>query len=84
MTLNTEPVAIANSVAAFVETILVALIAFGFELSGEQVAGITAVIIAGGQTAATIFARRRAFSPSTVEEVAANVAAGRDAGLLDH
>lgn len=75
-----EAVAIANSIAAAVEAILVVVIAFGVELTGEQVAGITAAIIAVGQTVATFVARRNVFSQSTVDEVVANVVSGVEAG----
>lgn len=59
ITVQGEPVAIANSVAALVELILIAAIAFGLDLTTEQVVAITAVIVGVGQTVATIFGRSR-------------------------
>lgn len=57
MVASREPVAVANAVAGFVELLLVALIAFGLDLTAEQVAAVTAVIIGAGQVAATLYAR---------------------------
>lgn len=57
--MNREPVAIANAVAALVETVLILAIAFGLDLTPEQMAGTLAVIIAVGQTAATLVGRSK-------------------------
>lgn len=78
-----EPVAIINSITAAIEAILVAVVAFGLDLSGEQIGAIMGAVIAVGAVVQTTLAHSRVFSPATVEEIAANIAAGRDAGLLD-
>ena len=80
--MNKEAVAIVNSIAAAVEAVLIGVIAFGVELTGEQVAAVSAGIIAVGQAVATVLARGRVFSQATVEEVVANVVAAQEAGDL--
>ena len=54
-----EPVAVANSAAAVVSALLICLIAFGVELTDEQIAGVVGVIIALGALGATVFGRAR-------------------------
>lgn len=78
-----EPARIITAIVGAVEAVLVAAIAFGVDITPEQLSAVTAALLAVGGTVQAILIRARVFAPSTVEEVARNVAAGRDAGLLD-
>lgn len=77
-----EPIIIVNSIAAAIEAVILAGVAFGLEVTVEQLGAISVAVVAVGQAVATVIGRGRVFAPSTVEEVAANVAEGRDAGFL--
>lgn len=52
-----EPVASANAIAMALEAIIVAAIAFGVDISADQKTALTAMVIALGQTIATIIGR---------------------------
>lgn len=80
--MQNEPLAIINSITAAVSAVLSAVVAFGLPVTDTQQNAIIAALAAVGVVVSTILARNRVFAPSTVEEIAANVAAGRDAGLL--
>lgn len=67
-----EPVAIINSITAAIEAIILAVVTFGVNLSGEQIAAIMGAVIAVGTVIQTTMARNRVFAPSTVETVVAN------------
>ncbi|MCI0560384.1 MAG: hypothetical protein MN733_18010 [Nitrososphaera sp.] len=54
-----EPIAIINAVTALIEATILAVVAFGFDLSTEQVAAIMAVVLAGGTVVQTIMGRNR-------------------------
>lgn len=62
--LRDEPVAFINGVVAVVEALILLAVAFGLELSGEQVALVMAVVIAISNLFKTVFARSRV-SPVT-------------------
>lgn len=81
--MQNEPIIIINSIVAAVEAGLILGMAFGLDLSADQTASVIGAVVAVGAVVSTIMGRGRVFAPSTVEEVAANVAAGRDAGLYD-
>lgn len=78
-----EPARIITAIVGAVEAILVAAIAFGVDITPEQLSAVTAALLAVGGLVQAALIRARVFSPETVEEIARNVAAGRDAGLLD-
>lgn len=58
-TLVNEPVAVANSIAAVIESAIVLGIAFGVDVTPEQIASITAFVIVLGQSVATIVGRSK-------------------------
>ena len=60
-----EPVAVFNAIAGVIEAGLVLAIAFGLDVSPEQLAAITTVIVSVGQTMATILGRARV-SPTRI------------------
>ena len=54
-----EPVAVANSTAAFIEAGIIVGIAFGVDVTPEQIAAISGFVIVGGQTLATLVGRSK-------------------------
>lgn len=57
--LRNEPVAVVNTIAAFVEAAIVLVIAFGVAVTPEQMAAIIGVVIALGAVIATLTARAK-------------------------
>jgi hypothetical protein len=78
-----EPARIITAIVALVEALVVLGVAFGLNISPEQTVAMTGAVIAAGAFVSATMIRNRVFAPNTVEQIAANVAAGRDAGLLD-
>jgi len=67
--MDREPVAIINSVTAAIQAVIVAFVAFGLDLSSDQIGAIMGAVIAVGAVVQTIMARNRVYSPETVAEM---------------
>ena len=72
MNMTSEPIIIINSVTAAIEAIIVVLVAFGFSLSGDQVAAIMGAVVAVGAILSTVVGRASVFAPDTVAELVAS------------
>ena len=64
-----EPVYAVSAITALVSAILSAVVAFGFELSGEQVATILGAVNAVLVIVAGVITRSIVWAPATVDEV---------------
>lgn len=61
-----EPVAIVNAVTAAIQSVILAVVAFGLKLSGDQISAVMGAVIAIGAVVQTVIARNSVYSPETV------------------
>lgn len=80
--MNKEPVAIVNTVVALIEAVILAVVAFGVQMSSEQIGAVMGAVIAAGAVVQTFVARSRVFSPATHDEVIVNVVQGKVDGRV--
>lgn len=57
--MDREPIAIINAVTAFIETVILLFVAFGLELTQDQIGAIMAAVIAAGTVVSTVMGRSR-------------------------
>lgn len=62
-TMRTDPAGTVGSVGAFVGAVLTALVAFGVELTAEQIEAVLGIVATGGPLALAVLIRRSAWSP---------------------
>lgn len=67
--MDREPAVIIGLVTAAIEALIALVVAFGVELTGEQVAAIMGFVAAAGAVIAALLTRRRVYAPATVAKL---------------
>jgi hypothetical protein len=67
--MDREPAVIIGLVTAAIEALIALVVAFGVELTGEQVAAIMGFVAAAGAVIAALLTRARVYAPATVAKL---------------